>query len=350
MSPLGRPSALFLPLAFLIPTSVFAVLTNLTVDDTNTTFFNFIDADVNPPSWAAISPGDPCAYCSAQPQTLSIYDQTWHDGSVGSAGSFTFQGSAVYIYGIDLADPANISFTMDNTNKSFHYYNGTQQFVFDALFFSAQNLAQGAKHTVSWVINESKTNGTTGLFDYTVVTVEESAAPSSSAVPNQESATRTSKKSKAGVIAGAVVASIGGLILIGGIVFVLLRRRRKTAADDAAATTPQTYDIQPFAEAASEAHPSSFFYSSAAAATTTGQTESKTNAVDIGWSDPTRPASMTTSPTTTLPRDPEMSTLAPTVSTMTGSAREQFLEDRLAILEAHMNQHLPPPYVPPEEA
>jgi hypothetical protein len=45
-----------------------------------------------------------------------------------------------------------------------------------------------------------------------------------------------------------------------------------------------------------------------------------------------------------------MSTLAPTVSTMTGSAREQFLEDRLAILEAHMNQHLPPPYVPPEEA
>jgi hypothetical protein len=64
----------------------------LTVDDTNTTFFNFIDADVNPPSWAAISPGDPCAYCSAQPQTVSIYDQTWHDGSVGSAGSFTFQG------------------------------------------------------------------------------------------------------------------------------------------------------------------------------------------------------------------------------------------------------------------
>jgi hypothetical protein len=84
----------------------------------------------------------------------------------------------VYIYGIDLADPANISFTMDNTNKSFHYYNGTQQFVFDALFFSAQNLAQGAKHTFSWVINESKTNGTTGLFDYAVVTVEESAAPS----------------------------------------------------------------------------------------------------------------------------------------------------------------------------
>ncbi|KAJ7859194.1 hypothetical protein B0H14DRAFT_3630954 [Mycena olivaceomarginata] len=301
MSPLRRPSALFLPLAFLIPTSIFAVLTNLTVDDTNTIFFNFIDADANPPSWAAISPGDPCAYCSAQPQTVS---------------------SAVYIYGIDPAGPANISFTMDDANKSFHYYNGTQQF--------------------------SKTNGTTGLFDYAVVTVEESVAPSRSAVPNQGGATTTSKKSKAGVIAGAVVASIGGLILIGGIVFVLLRRRRKTAADDAAATMPQTYDIQPSAEAASEAHPSSFFYSSAAAATTTGRTESKT--LDVGWSDPTRPASMTTSPTTTLPRDPEMSTLAPTVSTMTGSAREQFLEDRLAILEAHMNQHLPPPYVPPEEA
>ncbi|KAJ7325772.1 hypothetical protein DFH08DRAFT_1085026 [Mycena albidolilacea] len=332
MSPLRRPSALFLPLAFLIPTSIFAVLTNLTVDDTNTTFFNFIDADANPPSWAAISPGDPCAYCSAQPQTVSIYDQTWHDGSVGSAGSLTFQGSAVYMYGIDLADPANISFTMDNTNKSFHYYNGTQQFVFDALFFSVQNLAQGVNHTVSWVINESKTNGTTGLFDYAVVTVEESAAPSSSAVPNQGGATTTFKKSKAGAIAGAVVASIGGLILIGGIVFVLLRRGRKTAADDAAATMPQTYDIQP----------------SEAAATTSGRMESKT--LDVGWSDPTRPASMTTSPTVTLPRDPEMSTLAPTVSTMTGSAREQFLEDRLAILEAHMNQHLPPPYVPSEEA
>jgi hypothetical protein len=132
-----------------------AAFINLTIDDTNSTFFSFTDADRNPPSWAAITPSAPCVYCSAKPKTDRIHNQTWHDGGVGSAGSFTFQGayrfglsscrsnglpgSAVYIYGIDLATPGNISFTMDD-DTTIRYYNGTQQFVFDALFFMAADL------------------------------------------------------------------------------------------------------------------------------------------------------------------------------------------------------------------
>ncbi|KAF8190918.1 hypothetical protein K438DRAFT_904188 [Mycena galopus ATCC 62051] len=73
-----------------------AALTNLTIDDANLTYFTWTeDPGIEPvPTipWAAISPGDPCLYCSAQPPDTDIHDQTWHDGSNNSAGSFTFQG------------------------------------------------------------------------------------------------------------------------------------------------------------------------------------------------------------------------------------------------------------------
>src|ERR1700761_5210319 len=67
---------------------------NITIDDTDTRYFTFdrVPTD-NPPSWAAISPTAPCAYCSAQPPTADIYNQTWHDGEEVSTGSFTFQGA-----------------------------------------------------------------------------------------------------------------------------------------------------------------------------------------------------------------------------------------------------------------
>lgn len=59
-------------------------------------------------------------------------------------------------------------------DTTFHYYTGAEQFVFRALFFEAENLAESVSHTVSWVINKSALNGTTGLFDYAVITVQES--------------------------------------------------------------------------------------------------------------------------------------------------------------------------------
>ncbi|KAJ7241342.1 hypothetical protein B0H12DRAFT_1221557 [Mycena haematopus] len=72
-----------------------AVLTNVTIDDSNLSYFTWTEAPGIEPvpafPWAAIAPGDPCLYCSAQPPTTDIHDQTWHDGSNNSAGSFTFQ-------------------------------------------------------------------------------------------------------------------------------------------------------------------------------------------------------------------------------------------------------------------
>ncbi|KAF7290009.1 MYND-type domain-containing protein [Mycena chlorophos] len=78
---------------------------------------------------------------------------TWHDGSNNSEGTFTFQGAAVAIYGIDLDNPANITFTLDGQPAGYHYYDGTAQFVFNSLFYSAAGLALGVNHTVAWELH-----------------------------------------------------------------------------------------------------------------------------------------------------------------------------------------------------
>nr|GAT44511.1 predicted protein [Mycena chlorophos] len=162
--------------------------TNITIDDTDSRYFtwdNLTDADgAAQPGWNAASTSHRCS-CSAQPdlnateavQAADIYNLTWHDGDLGSAGSFTFNGSAVYIYGIDMGQPtaANISFTLDNNPSltRFHVSQVTdvQEFVFHSLFFSWTNLDTALNHTVSWTLLKSATNGTSALFDYAVVTV-----------------------------------------------------------------------------------------------------------------------------------------------------------------------------------
>ncbi|KAJ7635458.1 hypothetical protein DFH06DRAFT_1479123 [Mycena polygramma] len=343
-----NPSLLPVALAFLLPTFIRAsALTNLTIDDTNTTYFTFTNDDANPPRWAAITPTDPCVYCAARPKTDRIHNQTWHDGSVGSVGSFSFQGSAVYIYGIDLVEPANISFTLGD-NATFHYYNGTEQFVFDALLFAAFGLEDGANHTVSWVLDKSATNGTTALFDYAAVTVEEGAA--SSSVPS-EAAASSKPKSHTGTIVSAVVGVIGGLALLGGLIFLLLRRRRRNKTRESyLAPTPITADeparaqrvrgnyvVQPTPDTGAT-EPS--FVTSEMVSTGAGRRTEKM--VDASES--------TTSAAPTSPST-ERSTIAPTAATATTSpsTRERFLEARLAQLEAHVQQHLPPPYQAPAE-
>lgn len=73
-----------------------AALTNLTIDDSDLSYFTWTEDTGSPAPtrpWAAISPATPCLYCSAQPQTADIQNQTWHDGSNNSAGSFAFQGA-----------------------------------------------------------------------------------------------------------------------------------------------------------------------------------------------------------------------------------------------------------------
>jgi hypothetical protein len=58
---------------------------NLTIDDSNSTYFTFAG------SWHAVTPATPCVGCFDSPDVSQIVNSTWHDGSRGS-GSFTFQG------------------------------------------------------------------------------------------------------------------------------------------------------------------------------------------------------------------------------------------------------------------
>ncbi|KAJ6555724.1 hypothetical protein B0H10DRAFT_2122634 [Mycena sp. CBHHK59/15] len=341
-------------LAFVITSPVNGALTNRTIDDTDASYFTFLEDPNSPDSrpWTQITPSTPCLFCSAQPQTTNIYNKTWHDGGNNSAGSFTFQGADVYIYGIDLDNPANISFTMDDIT-AFHYYAGSEQFVFNSLFFEAKKLTPNVNHTVSWVLHESKSNGTTGLFDYAIITVDDSSSgsPSGSVAPTQSSTPSSSKsKSNTGAIAGGVVGGVAALALIAALAF-FLRRRRATQAQvpdgpEVSESRPrrvrEDYVVQPFLEPA----PSSGGDTSPA----TSAPESKM--LDVSWNNPRQSVpSVVPQPEPTM-REPDVlshTTSQPDTSTMAPSSRERFLEDRLATLEAQVNQHLPPPYAQPPE-
>ncbi|KAJ7892305.1 hypothetical protein B0H14DRAFT_2560359 [Mycena olivaceomarginata] len=119
---------------------------------------------------------------------------------------------------------------------------GAEQFVFRALFFEAENLAESVSHTVSWVINKSALNGTTGLFDYAVITVQESTTSTAS------------KKSKTGAIVGALVGVIGGLTVLAAIILILLLRRKRPTSAISEDSGPRVrrvrgnYVVQSFAE------------------------------------------------------------------------------------------------------
>jgi hypothetical protein len=64
-------------------------------------------------------------------------------------------GSAVYVFGIDQTGQAEIDFALDNDNINNpdihkHHYTGTQQFAYNAPFFSATGLTSDQMHTVYW--------------------------------------------------------------------------------------------------------------------------------------------------------------------------------------------------------
>ncbi|KAJ6588610.1 hypothetical protein B0H19DRAFT_1248238 [Mycena capillaripes] len=212
---------------------------NLTIDDTDTSYFTWVEPPIQfpmpTPMWAAASVSDPCGHCSAQPQLASataIHNQTWHDGRNDSTGSLTFQGSDVFIYGIDLLNSADISFSLDGAVTSDHQYTGTFNYVFDVLFFAANNVTAGVNHTVSWVLSETSTNGTSALFDYAIITIDGSnsngmsaSLPTSSESSSTAHSLATKHHSKAGSIAGGVVGGVTAACLAG----LLLWRRRRGA-------------------------------------------------------------------------------------------------------------------------
>ncbi|KAJ7775200.1 hypothetical protein B0H16DRAFT_88929 [Mycena metata] len=168
---------MWLPHSFLV--LLFALLangglTNTTVDDSSSSF----SFDGSSGAWNTITPSSPCTICSSKPDPSKVHDGTWHDGNIrngapsGTTGSFTFQGSAVYIFGIDQAESQpDIAFTLGSIQQV-HHYTGSEQFVYDALFFSATGLASDQTHTVNWVFNIANTGVVVqdALFDYAVVT------------------------------------------------------------------------------------------------------------------------------------------------------------------------------------
>ncbi|KAJ7256183.1 hypothetical protein B0H12DRAFT_519027 [Mycena haematopus] len=179
--------AMFLLLLLCAP-SANGAITNTTVDDTNSAF-TFTG------SWTAVSASNPCGGCSSKPDPSQTFDSTWHDGnyrtgaSETTGGSFTFTGSAVYIFGIDQAQSQpDIAFTLGST-KSVHHYTGTAQFAYNALFFSATGLAADQTHTVNWIFNIDPTTGVgvqEALFDYAIVT-----SGTNDVAPNPQSSTTT---------------------------------------------------------------------------------------------------------------------------------------------------------------
>ncbi|KAJ7221047.1 hypothetical protein B0H12DRAFT_1152005 [Mycena haematopus] len=145
---------------------------NTTFDDSSSSF-TFTQG-----AWNTITPSSPCTICSSKPDPSQIYESTWHDGNirdgapVGTSGSFTFKGSAVYIFGIDQTSiQADIAFTLGSIQQV-HHYTGTVQFVYNALFFSATGLPSDQTQTVEWVLNVADTTITVqaALFDYAIVT------------------------------------------------------------------------------------------------------------------------------------------------------------------------------------
>ncbi|KAJ7500745.1 hypothetical protein B0H11DRAFT_1994280 [Mycena galericulata] len=236
---------------------VHATLTNITIDDTNSTFWTWAG------TWNAVTPSTPCPACTAQPDPGLAYNSTWHDGSLRS-GAFTFQGAAVYIYGIDVLNPGNISFAISNPSTTgFHYYGGSG-FVYNSLFFSASNLDSTVQHTVTWIIESSSVGGVTlsqpdptssipssntnTAGSQTLSGSSPSTTPSGSATPSP--AAVTAHKSKAGAIAGAVVGVVGGLAILGAL-FIFLRRRRSPAGQPIPSDAiPEPYQTRPAGRAA----------------------------------------------------------------------------------------------------
>ena len=101
-------------------------------------------------------------------------------------------GTAVYIYGIDVLNPANVTFAMSNPSiASFHFYSGSG-YVYNSLFFSATQLDPSVQHTVTWLMETSSVGGGAALFDYAKVTISQADVSSSSASTSPSTPSSTS--------------------------------------------------------------------------------------------------------------------------------------------------------------
>ncbi|KAJ7138653.1 hypothetical protein C8R46DRAFT_1321726 [Mycena filopes] len=262
LAPLLTASAILTLHAFLA-TQAYAEPVNITVDDTNSTLWGF------PGGWHAVTPLTPCGPgCLNNPDPTQAFNSTWHDGN-NFAGFFTFQASAVYIYGIDNRSTAGtkITFTMEDphTLQVHEYPPGAIQPVYNVLFFSAINLDATIQRTVSFFGGGGEPGAGPMLLDYAVITVDSepiilsSASATSAADPSASSSSDSTvvpvakHTSNIGAIAGAVVGVVAALLILAGVLVFLRRRRRRRGmeavpakSNDVEGAAPVPGQVEPY--------------------------------------------------------------------------------------------------------
>ncbi|EJD35774.1 hypothetical protein AURDEDRAFT_175169 [Auricularia subglabra TFB-10046 SS5] len=178
-------------------------LLNVTIDDALGDNLSGEMPEYNGEHWHPRSAaGTPCDECTARPDPAFALNGTWHDqltfsGEEPATISFTFSGTAVYIFcivpnGIPNT-PENVtrlSFYLDDSlsgNYLHHVDKTLDQYLYNQLVFSGDGLTAD-NHTLR-IVNQPADTGSLILFDYAVYTTEVSDDPVSTSPPAEVSDT-----------------------------------------------------------------------------------------------------------------------------------------------------------------
>ncbi|GJE89354.1 hypothetical protein PsYK624_054530 [Phanerochaete sordida] len=208
LSSWGPRLPLVLALIPLFAAPAAAVLVNITVDDQDPSISYTPDG-----SWT-IGQTCPTSQCAAQPDPLQAYGGSWHDTSfipaaAGAAAptpqnaTFSFTGSAVYVYGI-LSDSTtgafggeDVAFYVDDVAQpdfAFTPSGPENAYTYNRVLFSVAGLDAG-RHKL--VLQNGRAGGPYSLMllDYIVYSTDIAAASSSSSSVASSSSTGTTSTS-----------------------------------------------------------------------------------------------------------------------------------------------------------
>ncbi|KAM5539937.1 hypothetical protein V8D89_006440 [Ganoderma adspersum] len=245
MSSLAMIALIILP-SLLLPFPVSSALVNRTIDDESGDSVTGTKPVYGPDDSNYWKQGSTCSGCHITPliDKTQPFDGTWHDGTYSPGGpdltiSFSFTGTAVYVYNIvpntvDFTDTlANITFTLDGSHAGtyLHVPDPTTVFLYRQVVYKNTNLAN-QEHTVE--MRSSGTNASLILFDYVIYTAEETSSSSSgtsSSTTSSSSSSATSAPSSSsshstpvGAIAGGIVGGIAFLAILAVVGFFFRRR------------------------------------------------------------------------------------------------------------------------------
>lgn len=188
--------------------------------------------------------GSTCSACHITPfiDKTQSFDGTWHDGTYSPGGpdltiSFSFTGTAVYVFNIipntlNFTDTlADVTFTVDGAHgdEYVHTPDSTSTFLYRQLVYKSTGLAN-QEHSV--IMSSTGTKSSLILFDYVVYTAEQSITSSgmstsstSSASSSATSTPSSSHSTPVAAIAGGVVGGIAFLAILAVVGFIFRRRR-----------------------------------------------------------------------------------------------------------------------------